>query len=333
MNDNRKNKGTESLNQAQYHQQPVYYLPTQLPTEDDEINLLDYWRILMRFKWFIIFTTLVGGGGTLYFAFQMTPIFRAQLTMAPVGEDKGTASALAGQFGGLASLAGINIGSGGGKTEEAIATLKSRAFTDTFIQEENLIPVLFEDIWDEENKTWKVESKKQIPTSWKAYKVFNGIRFISQDKESGMYNIAFEWKDPALAAQWANKMIGRINKYQKEIAIIEAKNNIEYLKNELKQTSIVEMRQSIFRLIEAQTKNIMLANVRDEYVFKVIDPAVIPEDKIKPKKKLMAILGTLVGFMIGVFLAFFIAFIKKQKELAKETLTDSVTTSGEEVKN
>ena len=295
-------------------QQAVYYLPPQMPVEDDEINLLDYWRILMRYKWLILVITFISAAGTIALAFSMTPIYRAEVRLAPVGEDKSAASALAGQFGGLASLAGVNLGGGGGKTEEAIATLKSRLFTSEFIKEENLMPILFADIWDASSQSWQVENKKDIPTAWKAYQVFDDIRSISEDKKTGMYTLAFEWSDPVLATQWANKMVERINAHQKAAAIKEAEKSIEYLKNELKQTSVVEMRQAIFRLVEAQTKNIMLANVRDEFAFKIIDPAVVPEEKIKPKKRLMAILGTIVGFMLGVFLAFFLAFLKKQKE-------------------
>lgn len=296
-------------------QMPIYYVPTQMPAEDDEINLLDYWRILMRYKWLIIFLTICSAAGTIALAFSMTPIYRAEVTLAPAAEDKSAASALAGQFGGLASLAGVSLGGGGGKTEEAIATLNSRQFTDTFIEENNLMPILFAELWDENSKTWKVEKDKDKPTAWKAYKLFNeSIRSISEDKKTGMLALSIEWKDPELATQWANALVDRINAHQKASAIKEAQRSIEYLKNELQETSVVEMRQAIFRLIEAQTKNIMLANVRDEFVFKIIDPAVVPEEKIKPKKKLMAILGTIVGFMLGVFLAFLLAFIKKQKE-------------------
>jgi len=296
-------------------QQPVYCLPAQLPVEDDEINLLDYWRILTRYKWLIILLTIMSGAGTIALAFSLTPIYRAEVTLAPAAEDKSAASALAGQFGGLASLAGVNLGGSGGKTEEAIATLNSRLFTDTFIKEKKLMPILFDDIWDENNKSWKVESDKDKPTAWQAYKLFNAdIRSISEDKKSGMLALSIEWKDPKIATQWANELVERINSHQKAAAIKESQQSIEYLKNELQETSVVEMRQAIFRLIEAQTKNIMLASVRDEFVFKIIDPAVVPEENIKPKKKLMAILGTIVGFMLGVFLAFLLAFIKKQKE-------------------
>ena len=139
---------------------------------------------------------------------------------------------------------------------------------------------------------------------------------LKNDSKTGLYTLAIDWKDPKLATQWANELVKRINFHQKQAAIDEAKKSIAYLKNQLNETSVVEMRQAIFRLIEAQTKNIMLANVRDEFAFKVIDPAVVPEKPIKPKKKLIAMLGTIVGFMLGVFLAFFIAFVKKQKEIA-----------------
>ena len=177
--------------------------------------------------------------------------------------------------------------------------------------------------WDEDSKTWLVKDEKAKPTNLQAYKMFtSGILSVAEDKKNGMLTLAIEWSDPELATSWANQLVERINKHQKSEAIKEAQKSIEYLKNELQTTSVVEMRQSIYRLIEAQTKNIMLANVRDEYVFKIIDPAVVPEQKIKPKKKLMAILGTIVGFMLGVFLAFFLAFIKKQKEIG---LKDSET--------
>ena len=309
----------ESSINTSVNQQPIYYMPAQMPAEDDEINLLDYWRILMRYKWLIVLITFISGAGTIVYAFSLTPIYRAEITLAPAAEDKGAASALSGQFGGLASLAGINMGGGGGKTEEALATLNSRLFTDAFIKDNHLMPVLFSSIWDENSKSWMLESDKDKPTAWKAYKAFNDIRTISDDKKTGMIILAIEWEDPELATLWANQLIERINIYQKNKAIKEAQRSIEYLQNELKTTSVVEMRQAIYRLIESQTKNIMLANVRDEYVFKIIDPAQVPEEKLKPKKKLMAILGTIVGFMLGVFLAFLLAFIKKQKEQITET--------------
>ncbi|MDH5257466.1 MAG: Wzz/FepE/Etk N-terminal domain-containing protein, partial [Gammaproteobacteria bacterium] len=172
-------------------QPPIVYMSPPPAMEEDEINLMDYWRTIARFKWMIFFITFISGASAVAVALNMTPIFRAEVMLAPAGEDKNAASALSGQFGGLAALAGINIGGGGGEVEQAIATLESRVFTNEFIKQEKLMPILFEKIWDESSQTWKVEKEEDKPTYWDAYKKFNkDIRAISSDKKTGMYTLS-----------------------------------------------------------------------------------------------------------------------------------------------
>jgi LPS O-antigen subunit length determinant protein (WzzB/FepE family) len=48
----------------------------------------------------------------------------------------------------------------------------------------------------------------------------------------------------------------------------------------------------------------MFSEVRDEYVFRTIDPAVIPEEKFKPKRALICIFMTLIGGVVGDGLVF-----------------------------
>ncbi len=304
---------------------PVVYYPPMPPLEEDEINLMDLWRVLVRYKATIIASIVMGTTIAVAAALLMTPVYRAEVVMAPVDEKKsGGLSALMGQFGGLAAMAGINIGGGGGKMEEAIAKLKSRSFTDAFIKDHKLMPVLFADIWDEQGKRWLVDAEEDIPTLWDAYKKFDDIRNVSTDKKTGIVTLSIEWQDPELAAQWANILVERINRQLQQEAIAEAKKSIAYLEQQLDQTSVIEMRQAIFRLIEAQTKQIMLANVRDEFAFKVIDQAVPPEERIKPKRKVMVVVGFMVGLMLGILLAFLRNFIAKQREEAQQA-TEVVT--------
>ncbi len=324
---------------------PIYYVtsPTEYP--EDEINLLDYWRVLVRYKWMIfLLTTLVTGGAVLA-ALLAPPVFRAEVILSPVAEEKsGGLSAIAGQLGGLASLAGVSMGGGGGRIEEALATLKSRIFTDAFIKEHQLSgllldgpPIQVDERWPwvaEWQEKWKAYQQQDAgntkpPTAWDIFKTFNSIRQVTQDKTSGLVTVAIEWGEPQLAASWANELVARLNKHQKQGAIEEAERSIEYLKDQAEQTSVVEMRQSIYRLIEAQTKNIMLANVREEFAFKVIDPALAPEEPTKPKRKLMIILGFMVGLMLSVFLAFFLSFIKNQKAQDKPAVTPAHSIASE----
>jgi len=65
-------------------------------------------------------------------------------------------------------------------------------------------------------------------------------------------------------------------------------------------------------LIEQQMGKIMMANIRDEFVFKIIDPAVVPK-RAENKIVLMIIFtGLILGVLFGSFVAFFISLIKKK---------------------
>jgi len=301
--------------------QVLYYLQPQVSSANDEVSLLDLWRVLVSYKWLIFVLTFLSiciGAGI---AFWLPPVYRAEITLAPVStEEGGRLSALAGELGGIASLAGINIGSGNTSTDQAIAVLKSRAFTDAFIKEEQLLPILFSDQWDSQKKTWRLEDQNEAPTLRQAYLLFDErLRTITQDKKTGLITLVIEWKDPKQAAQWANLLVERLNFHERRAAIAEAEKSLAYLKNQLSQTSVLEMQQAIYRLIEAQTKNIMLANARDEYAFKIIDPAVTPEKKTKPNRVFIIGIGATIGFLSSLLLVFVMSAVKNHSKSTENT--------------
>ena len=283
------------------------YIVMQPPVEEDEISLLDYWRVLVKHKWLIISVMFICTAAATAAAFLMTPIYRAEVLLAPVTEqgNQGRLSALAGQLGGLASLAGIDISGAGATEDEAIATLRSRALIEQFIKDEKLLPVLFHEKWDDEHGRWKVDDPAKIPTLWDAVTLFNEqIRSVIENKSTGLVTLRIEWTDPHQAARWADLLVERVNAKLRERAIEQAKKSIDYLNKELEKTTVVELRQAIYRLIEVQINKIMLANARDEYAFKVIDPAVVPEKHVRPKRRQMLIIGLVLGLILGVLSAF-----------------------------
>lgn len=280
------------------------------------MNLRDLWRIIAASKWIVLFTTLVGGIAAAGYAFQLPSIFVAEVTLLPATtEESGRFSALGGELGNLASMTGINLGSSGGNSvEQSLAVLKSRAFTDAFIKDENLMPILFDKQWDSTKKAWRNEDGKKPPTLRTAYQVFNSkVRTISQDKKTGVVTLTISWTNPQQASDWANLLIERLNRHAQLEAIAEAEKSIVYLNKQLQATSVMELREAMFRLIESQTKNIMLANVRGQFAFKVIDPAVVPEEKAKPNRRLISIMGTVLGLIVGLVLAFGISGFTKSR--------------------
>ena len=74
-------------------------------------------------------------------------------------EGAGGLSALAAQYGGLASLAGINIGSGAAdKTAIGLEILKSRKFISEFIERHDvLVPLMAARGWDSETYNLKID--------------------------------------------------------------------------------------------------------------------------------------------------------------------------------
>ena len=79
---------------------------------DDEIDLLEVFRVLWQGKWLIGGITAVSSAVAVVIALMLPNIYRAEALLAPnQDEGAGRLSALAGQYGNLASLAGINLNS------------------------------------------------------------------------------------------------------------------------------------------------------------------------------------------------------------------------------
>lgn len=289
---------------------------------DDEIDLFELWNTILEFKWSILLIAFLGFAAATALGYIMTPKYRAEALAAPADEGKGGSglASLAGQFGGLAELAGVNLGGSGGGKEAAIAYLQSRVFIESFIKEKNLLPVLYANKWDAAANKWKVEDPKDVPTLWAAHQFFTKkVVAVSVDKKTGLITLSVEWKDREQAVDWANDLIKRANASLRQKAIADAETSLAYLEKELQRTSIVEVQQAIFRVMESQIKTKMMANVQEQFAFKIIDPAALMNEGayVKPKRQLMMVLGLFGGLVSGVLLAFVRKAIQKRRTSAR----------------
>jgi uncharacterized protein involved in exopolysaccharide biosynthesis len=261
-------------------------------------------RLWNRRLW-IVASIVVGTAIAAAVAFVSTPVYRVVAVLVPAGADRGGMGAglnsALGQLGGLASLAGINVGGGDIETEESLAVVRSRQFTEAFIESQNLTPVLFAKRWDEQQGTWR--AGKKPPTRAEAFKYFDKkIRAVLTDKKTGLVRLQVEWRDREQAAAWANELIRRLNVEMRTRAIDKADASIGYLEKELNGTTTVASREAIGRLIESQIKQRMIANVQQEYAFRVVDKAMAPDadDFVRPQRLLMIGIGLVGGAMLGV---------------------------------
>lgn len=280
----------------------------------EEIDLSEYWRVLVKNKRIILSAMLLAALLSAGITLMMPNIYRAEVLLAPVKDDDiksgGMAAALGG-LGGLASMAGISLG--GGSAEENLAILKSREFLWKFVQEKKLMPILFEDEWDESQKKWKETDPKEQPGQLDVFRLFNedGMLGVNTEKKSNLVTVSIDWKDPEIAAAWVSQLVAQLNQYLRQEAIARSERNLKYLNEELAHTQLEEMRKTLFDLIGQEQKNAMMANAQREFAFRVIDPAVVPDKKVKPKR---AIIVLLVAVLAG-FIAMFVALMKDRQEV------------------
>ena len=321
------------LLQQQLLQQQLLLQNTQ--NQDDEIDLAELWRAIWAGKFTIIIISMIFAITSVFFALSKPNIYKASAILAPASSEGGAGGlgALAGQFGGLASMAGINLGGGTGsdKTALALEIIKSRSFNENFIAKHNLLVplmaskkwdmvndalILDEELYDETNNKWirAVKApKKTNPSSWEAYQAFSNLVTVSQDKATSMVNIDIEFYSPALAKQWLTWLIQDINEFMREQDQVEAKASIDYLTKQLANIKVATMETVFYQLIEEQTKNMMLTMVKKEYVLKTIDPAQVPDTKDKPKRALIVVLGTMLGGILSVLIVLIRHFSRKSK--------------------
>jgi uncharacterized protein involved in exopolysaccharide biosynthesis len=290
---------------------------------DDEIDLKELFTVLWNGKLVITLVTGFAAVCAVLFALWLPNIYESKALLAPKGESgAGGLAGLARQYGGLASLAGINIGGGGGESSKSMMAqqkIQSLDFFTRHLYEKIVLDLMAVDHWDAgsgalvidpdvfdvESQTWLREAsypRQAKPSAQEAHEAFLGVLALSEDKKTSLVTIAIKHQSPVVAQAWVALIIEAVTEELRGSDVEEAQGSIAFLEQQRTQTSLVSLDEVFAQLIEEQTKTIMLANVSKDYVFNVIDPAVVPELKSEPKRALICILGTLLGGMLGTLL-------------------------------
>lgn len=280
---------------------------------------------MFRRRWLLILVCLaIGSTAGLVAALTYPSFYRAEITLAPAadlssGNSSGLGS-LASQFGGVASLAGINLGATGtDRATVTLETLRGRAFLVDFAKRRNLVVPLFAangrnkttgeitidpGVYDENSKQWRgALLKSGGPSDAEIYRQITRRIKITQDRRSGIITVDVDSRSPVLAARWALQLISDLNEYVRARDSEEAQRTLAYLDKQIAETQLQDLRQVFYRLFEEQTKIVMLAKVRTEYALKIVDAPLIPDRPVWPGKAAMVAIGGLGGLALGLLLS------------------------------
>jgi len=283
-----------------------------MDTSFKELFLIAKENIATIFK--ITITTSVIG---VIYALLATPVYKSELFM--ISTDEKSDGILGGGIQGLASQFGLGGNLDMSNSSDiynkrvAIKILSSREFTLDFLYKKNYMGFLYPEKWNPEKAIWKKEV--DIPNHEAIMKTMNETRTIFEDLKSGVIQYSLESPYPEFATDFLNSSVKEINLKVREMSQEDGKKKIAYLEQEINKTNLIQAQAVLTALLKDEKQNLMIANTRDDFVFKVIDKAIVPKQKFKPSRRVIAISSFFFGLLISIS---YIIFINTRINSAQE---------------
>lgn len=280
---------------AQIYVKAFLEAPDRYLSNTDFIALL--WNVRLFAVFGLLFGALIGFIGSSF----IIPIYRSQITIEYVDRTRGgNDAAVGGALGGIASLAGINVGTSSDRSY-ALGRLKSQNFLLDYIRISNSKPILFASRWNSKSATFIKDQDGRIPSDLQAVARFrkNVVRF-DEDKITQLITVYLDWYNPSQPEKWGNGYIAYVDRKLREEKLAETHRTLIFLQNELQKSQIPEVRAAIARLIQEQLRQQVLARGTQSYAFRIVDPAVISEKPIKPQRLILTAAAAFSGLLIGL---------------------------------
>jgi uncharacterized protein involved in exopolysaccharide biosynthesis len=264
-----------------------------------DIDIAALAGVLWRGRWVILLTTLAALVLAAVYVIVAPQRWRSEVVF--VQTDSKSMQGALGQLGGLASLAGVDLGAAsGGSSQVAMAVLRSKEFAREFIQDNGLAPILLADKWDSVQKQWKERNPAKQPDVRDAVDYFDRkVRSVSEDKKTGVVTLSITWSNAEEAAKWANALVERVNAKLRTRAQVEAERNIEFLRGEIAASSVNVLQQSLSKVLESEMQKLLLTKGNEEYAFKVVDSATPARKRAWPPKVLILLGSALASLVLS----------------------------------
>ena len=274
----------------------------------DYLSIKDIFRIFQDNKILILYVTLAFASLAFLYGKILPDIYRADVTLIESAQQTAGSSSYSSssQLSGLASLAGLKIEKNYSDTDLAISLLKSRKFLQGFSIERKIV----EDLTGISSIQFKeLSEREKIKTLENAAGSLKGKIRIFKDFDTPVYKLYFRHSDPEKAQTWANWIVEDLNKIMREDEVKEAELSIKYLQEKANSTQVSDLKQLFYSMIQAHTRTTMLAEVRDDYAFKVLDPAILPRSKDSPNRFKIFFWGVFIGLSFGMVLSLLLHFL------------------------
>lgn len=275
---------------------------TTAPNLSSNIDVLAYIAALFRAKYFIIGSALLVGAAAVGYSYMQPDMYESFVKIDLVDiEDPGGVSPdnrRAAEVLTLVEHSFVLNSSKDNYLDVTLAKMRSRQFCLAFMEKHQIFKHFYAEHWSPERQIWLNGFQ---PDRGAAYlRLLQQVLFIGHNPKNDIISVRFRWTDPVLTRDWANAFVNDFNDYMRQSALEQVNKKRAFLEQELIKTRIVDIQQSIYRLIEAQTAVAMLASSREDYVLEVIDPAIMPLQQYSTSRKIYLIVGLFLGGFLAI---------------------------------
>jgi hypothetical protein len=296
---------------------------------NQEVNFLEIIKEAWSLKSFIIFFISLITAIGIVSALMKPNEFSSSAILKPVASSSSSYSSANSQYGSLASMAGFKLGAGNNsESSEVIATILSRDFFKHLLSFQSIQSVLLAaDKYDPvskslsfDNSIYDTQEKKilvPIPSYLELYETYLGIVSVKQDDDSDMFTVSATHISPEFSHSFLSLIIQEVNNVSRKKAIAQSNKALDYLYQQLSETTQFDIELSVNQLIESQLNTKMLATVRPDYLVEIFDSPFIPVKKSGPNRRYMVLVyffSSIFIAVIGVLASYFykLSFIQKR---------------------
>ena len=303
---------------------------------EKEIDLKELFTVLWGGKWLIVSVTSIFSIIAIIYSLSLPNVYQSRAILSPVGDSGGGGlNQVMKNYGGLASLAGVNLSSADASSNsvKALEKLNTLSFFENNIMPNIFLPDLMAfdswdasnnkiiyntDIYDFDSQTWTRDyeyPRTQTPSAQESFDIFAGHFQASKDIDTGFVTISVKHESPFVAQAWTELIIDQLNYFFRAKDKLEAQAAMDYLNIQMTQTSFAEIKMVIAQLLQQKMQQLALVEASDFYVFDYIDPPAVMETKSEPVRSVICIIGAFLGGILGCLIVIIRFFTTDKQSL------------------
>jgi len=269
---------------------------------------------LSNFK-LLTYVGLVSGFLSVIYALSLPNIYTSNSVLKINNQAENQASNI-NSLSGFARSLGVNLSQADDRASYAIETIKSKDFFENLYSDEQFLielvaleefsskedrVIIDRDIFDKGSWIEKGDTVTGTtkPSLLEAHGKFLSNHFsISRNSETGFIYMSMQHISPNIAQEWSMKVIRLLNSYVMKNESGETTKSIDFLQKQLSEMTNPDVKRTISQVLQQQLQLLMISEVTDEYILKIIDSPFLPEVKTEPSRSRICITFTLLSLLL-----------------------------------